>query len=98
MKKDEAKKYLANAANDKVFWVHNGQVLRNLEDLEKCLHSMTEDAYKYHANKDKNDFSNWVSAVIGDKVLAMGLTSARNKESAHKDVKNRLHSLKKMAN
>ena len=98
MKKDEAKKYLARVSDDKVFWVNNGPVLRSLEDLEANLHSMSEQAYSYHANKDRNDFSNWIGAVIGDKLLAMDLTSARNKESAHKKVKNRIHSLKKMAN
>ena len=97
MNKNDAKKYLANVAGDKVFWVNNGSLLKNLVDLEKCLSTMSDAAYAYHANKTKNDFSNWTRNVIGDAELALSLTEAKNKSAALKKVKKRVENLKKAA-
>lgn len=95
--KDEAARYLCDVSPDKCFWVNDGHVLKNMEELTSALEDMNEDIYTYHANKDKNDFSKWVSEVIGDNKLANDLLSSRSKESAVKKVKARLNSLKKKA-
>ena len=93
--KDEAKRYISDAPPEQCFWVNNGQILRNVEELANALAQMSEETFHYHANKDKNDFSNWTNDVIGDKKLANDLLSSRNKESALKKVENRLNSIKK---
>lgn len=95
--KDEALKYLCDAPPEKCFWVNNGPILRNMEELANALESMNDDAYSYHSSQEKNDFSRWVSEVIGDTKLANELLSSRNKSSALKKVKSRLTSLRKKA-
>ena len=93
--KDEARTYLRDVVPEQCFWVNNGIILRNLEELANSLPEMNDETFQHHLNSEKNDFSNWVKDVIGDKKLANELLSARNRESALKKVRNRLNSLKR---
>jgi len=95
--KDEARRYLSDVDSGKCFWVNNGQILKNLEELANTLSDMPEATFQHHVNKEKNDFSKWISEVIGDQKLANDLLSSRNNDSALNKVKSRLSSLKKRA-
>lgn len=95
--KEEAKKYLCDAAPQQCFWVNNGPILKSMEELASMLPEINDEAFHHHVNNEKNDFSNWVNDVIGDKKLANDLLSSKSKESALKKVRSRLNSLKKKA-
>ncbi len=95
--KDEAKRYLSDTPPEQCFWVNNGPILKNLEDLTNFLPNMSEESFRHHVNKEKNDFSNWINDVFCDKKLANDLLSSKTKDSILKKVKNRLNSLKKKA-
>lgn len=95
--KDEAARYLCDTLPEKCFWINNGPILKNMEGLNNALENMSDDAYAYHANQDKNDFSKWISEIIGDQKLANDLLSSRNRKSASRKVTARLNSLKKKA-
>ena len=79
-----ARKFLGDVENDKKFWVNNGTVLKNLDELLDALNSMSNDTFQYHANSEKNDFSRWIGDVIGDKKLAEDLAKSKNKKSVIK--------------
>ena len=95
--KDEARRFLSNAAPEQCFWVNNGPILKNLEELANALPDMSDDTFMHHANNEKNDFSNWVKDIIGDQKLANDLLSSRTRYSALAKIRNRLNSLKKNA-
>ena len=95
--KDEAKNYLCDAASEKCFWVNNGPILKNLDEFANSLPQMNDECFQHHVNKDKNDFSNWINEVVGDKKLANDILSSKTKNSMAKKVNNRLNSLKKKA-
>ena len=95
--KDEAKNYLRDVYSEQCFWVNNGPVLKNLEELSNALEGISDETYRHHANSERNDFSKWVGEVIGDKKLANELLTSKNRESASKKIKNRVSSLKKKA-
>ena len=95
--KDEAKRYLCDAAPEQCFWINNGPILKNIEELANALPGMAEDTFRHHVNNEKNDFSSWVRNIIGDQKLANELASSKNRESALNKVRNRLNSLKKKA-
>ncbi|HLG23320.1 MAG TPA: hypothetical protein VI564_00140 [Candidatus Nanoarchaeia archaeon] len=97
VKKQQAQKFLLNAPPDKFFWVHDGRVLKNLEELEGQLLTMPNEIFLYHVNKDKNDFAKWISDVLGDKAFALDLKKAKTAHAALKKVKEHVHSLKKAA-
>lgn len=95
--KEEAKKYLCDVAPEQCFWVNNGPILKNLDELANALPAISDETFNHHVNREKNDFSNWVNDIVGDKKLANDLLSSRSKESALKKIKDRLNSLKKKA-
>lgn len=93
--KEEAKKYLSDVPTPQCFWVNNGPILKNLEELAGVLKELSNESFMHHVNKEKNDFSAWINEVIGDKKLANDLLSAKNRDSASKKVIKRIDSLKK---
>ena len=95
--KDEAKKYLCDVAPEQCFWVNNGPILKNIEELANALPDMAEDTFRHHVNNEKNDFSSWVRDIIGDAKLANDLLSSKNRDSALKKVRGRVNSLRKKA-
>ena len=95
--KEEAKKYLCDTSPEQCFWVNNGPILKNIEELANALPEMSNDIFHHHVNNEKNDFSNWVKDVIGDDKLANDLLSSKTKDSAVKKIRSRLNSLKRKA-
>ena len=95
--KEESKRYLGNIAPEQCFWVNNGPVLKNLEELANAIPQMSDETFNHHVNNEKNDFSNWIKDVIGDVNLANDLLSSKNKISAAKKIIARLNSLKNKA-
>ena len=95
--KDEAKRYLCDTSPEQCFWVNNGPILKNLEELANALPDMNDEIFNHHVNIEKNDFSNWVNGIIGDQKLANDLLSSKNRDSAVKKIRSRLNSLKKKA-
>ncbi len=80
-------KLLANVPSDNIFWVSDGRILKNLQELSDALETMTDDTYNYHVTKEKNDFANWVKDVMGGRKLAGELAKAKNRLDALKKVK-----------
>ncbi len=95
--KDEAKRYLGDAAPERCFWLNNGPILKNLEELANALAEMSSETFHHHVSREKNDFSSWIKDVIGDQKLANDLLSSKTRESSLKKVRSRLNSLKKKA-
>lgn len=92
-----AKKILSTVRPDKSFWINNGPIVNNLKDLPKSVEQMNEEQFRYHVNKDKNDFSNWIEEILGDKALAKELRRTRTKNSFLIKLKKRVNALKKIA-
>ena len=93
--KEEAKRYLCDTSPEQCFWVNNGPILKNLEELANALPDMNDETFNHHVNIEKNDFSSWIKDIIGDNKLANDLLSSRSRESAIKKLQSRLNSLKK---
>ncbi|HLD89308.1 MAG TPA: DUF5752 family protein [Candidatus Nanoarchaeia archaeon] len=80
-------KLLANVPIDKVFWICDGRILKNIYELNDALQTMTDDTFYYHVNKEKNDFASWIRDVMGGRKLAAELAKARNRLDAAKKIK-----------
>ena len=86
-----ARKVLSNVdSDDSRFWCNDGTTLSNVHDLKAALMKMSNEAYKYHVNGERNDFSNWTSNVIQDPKLAKDLSRSRNREIAARKVSDRI--------
>lgn len=85
---------LADVPADKVFWLYDGRVLKNLDELAAALEDMSEETYNHHVTGEKNDFCNWVRDVIGDTTLASNLQKAASRNAGAQAVKARLARLR----
>jgi len=93
--KDIARAWLGDVPANKRFWCHDGRSYKNMEELARALPGMTDETFKFHVNKDKNDFSNWLRDVIGDVALANELQKVTSRTAAARTVETRLNTLKK---
>jgi hypothetical protein len=93
--KQEAKRLLADVPNEYVFRCHDGLTLHGMKELGNNLNSMADETYVFHANTEKNDFTNWVRDIIKDDMLANDLQKATNRTQAAKRVASRVAILSK---
>lgn len=63
---------LANVSDDKAFWICRGDRIHNITDLANCIESLTPAQFKYHVDnvKKTTHFSQWISDVLGNPLLA----------------------------
>ena len=66
LREDDKPKHLVQATQEQAFWLHDGPALYNLRDLKHALDNITEEQFSYHVTEEKNDFANWVRAVLKD--------------------------------
>ena len=93
--KQEAQRFLSDVPAENLFWVNDGCILHNMKELGDELKNMSDDAFFYHANGEKNDFINWVRDVINDQTLVRELRKASSKAQSAKAVSNRINILSK---
>jgi hypothetical protein len=84
-----SKSCLSDVAADKVFWCHDGRMIKNLDELGAALWEMSEDTFRYHVTADRNDFSKWVDDVVGDHELSAVLKDSSTRSQAGKLVTDR---------
>jgi hypothetical protein len=83
-------KKLARVPEQYVFYCCNGSVFRDMAELAAGLAAMTDEAFAYHSNEEKHDFSNWVRDIIEDIELADDLAMARSRLQAADCVADRI--------
>ncbi|MBU1976204.1 MAG: hypothetical protein KKG59_07415 [Nanoarchaeota archaeon] len=86
--------YLSDVPEENKFYVQNGNILRNLEDLAHELSSMHDDTFRHHVNDERNDFYAWVNHCIQDKYLANKIGARYYKGDMYKTVVRRVNGLK----
>lgn len=90
----EARKILGNVSPQYCLWVMNGAILKNLNEFARELDRMSNQVFRYHVSRERNDFSNWISEVYGDKKLAKDIKKAKTKKQAYRILKSRINMLK----
>jgi hypothetical protein len=88
-------KILADATGDKRFFCRDGCISKNLAELSVCLTHMSQDNFDHHVDATKNDFSNWIRDVLGDKQLAEDLSETKEPAEAFKVISERTSRLRK---
>ncbi|MBS1266959.1 MAG: hypothetical protein MAG795_00929 [Candidatus Woesearchaeota archaeon] len=76
-----ARKLIRVVGHKDCFWLCTNQNLRSLNTLSKALDKASEDVFRYHVNKYKNDFSDWVKEVIGDSDFAREISRIKTKDT-----------------
>ncbi len=73
------------------FYVCNGVVIKDLDDLLNTLNSIDDKTFNHHVNDEKNDFFCWVRDVVQDKILAKKLESTKDRNKMIKNVDKRVN-------
>lgn len=94
---EEAKDILEEVPADKHFRIHLGTNISNLKGLLEALEIISNDSFKHHVSKTKNDFSKWVSDVVGDVDFASELRKVHTKKGSVKLLKRRIRFLERKA-
>jgi hypothetical protein len=76
------------------FWTIDGVVYHSLTELADGLAQMAGRVYRYHADKDHQDFAVWVSSVFMNKPLAALLKKATTPKAAEKVIRTYLKTIK----
>lgn len=74
----------AEARGDQCFWVNNGPVVKNIEELKKALRDMGKEQYAHHTTHGGNDFANWVENILSCTPCALALRKSKTKAGAIK--------------
>lgn len=83
-------KRLARVPEQYVFYCCDGSIFRDMAELAAGLAAMTDEAFAYHSNDEKRDFSNWVREIIEDIELANDLAMTRSRLQAADCVADRI--------
>ena len=82
---------LVHAPPDRCFWINHGPVVKNLRELRDALAQSVSDAqFAHHVGAGKNDFANWVEAVLDDALCARALRRAKTRLAALRAVETHL--------
>jgi len=74
------------------FYVCEGSVLKNIEDMLNLLKTISEEDLAHHFNSEKNDFLNWTRDILKDKVLTKKFEKAKTRDEMILDTEKRLKS------
>lgn len=90
------KKELVFADHKTAFYCKNGQIFFNLKDLLYGLKNMSDETFKMHCNKDKNDFRLWIRDVLKDRKLARAIRWSTRRETIIKKIEDHLNKFYKI--
>jgi len=72
---------------------------KTLEISLSLLHhwgGVNDDIFRYHVNRDKNDFEVWIRDVIKDKELGREISRVKTKETLIRKINERVNDLKRI--
>ncbi len=70
---------LKNAPKGREFILKDGPKIKNLLELSKLLHYMSDDVFSHHVTEDRDDFAAWVNDVFKQKKIALDLGKNKSK-------------------
>ncbi|MFH1209870.1 MAG: hypothetical protein V1663_03715 [archaeon] len=77
--KNKSKMY-ENIKPEHYFYLNNGNIIKNLFELNNTLKTVDEETFKHHVTENRNDFSIWVRDVLKDDRLANSISKATTRE------------------
>ncbi len=83
-------KVLGRASKEQLFHLQNGLDFSSVRELSVELKHMSDEVFRHHVNRQKNDFAIWIRDVFGDKELANKIKSTTSKNKIAKLIGERI--------
>ncbi|MFH1398513.1 MAG: hypothetical protein ABIG95_00185 [Candidatus Woesearchaeota archaeon] len=93
-----ARRILRVVPSKQSFWLCTNRDLRSLNSLANELEDSNDDVFRYHVNRYKNDFSNWVKDIIGDNDFAREISRIRTKPTLVRKIREKINESKDIVN
>ena len=84
---------LRTLPDDEAFWLCNNQTVHSLHELAEMLPELDDTTFRYHIQRDRNDFEDWIKNVIGDRELAREIARVKTKQTLAKKITARVRSI-----
>ena len=92
----DSRRMLSKVPPEVSFWLCTNEQLRSLEELSSALIRVNDDVFRYHVNRDKNDFESWIRDIISDKELAREISRIKTRETLVRKITERIEELRKV--
>jgi len=89
----DARKVLKRVPKEDCFWFCNNAENRSLVDIAEELNRVDDTVFRYHVNRGKNDFENWVREKLNDKELAREISRIKTKDTLFRKIQERIDEL-----
>lgn len=88
MARGKIKKELILPLPEHCFWVNQGPIVSNLQELYSVLQGeITPDQFSYHVTSTRNDFADWIEYTLQDKVCAKAVRKVKKQKTLTDKVK-----------
>lgn len=75
------KKEVTPILPERCFWIHHGPIVSDLKELREALKvDVTNEQFKHHVTKEKNDFAHWIFDTLKDKRCSAALKKTHTKK------------------
>lgn len=91
----EARRILSKVPMQVNFWLCTNEQLRSLDELSISLKKANDEVFRYHVNRDKNDFEAWIRETIKDKELAREISRIKTRYTLIRKLDERVLELRK---
>lgn len=88
-----ARGILARVPINVSFWLCTNENLRSLPELFTSLQKADDEVFRYHVNRDKNDFEVWIRDVLKDKDLAREIARVKTRDTLIRKISERVEEL-----
>lgn len=88
--------FLRDVHPDNVLKIKSGTVVKNLYDLANELSLIDEETFKYHVNRQKNDFYEWIYHIVRDDHLARVFAQIKDRRMMFAAVEKRVKDLENL--
>lgn len=88
-----ARGILARVPLNVSFWLCTNENLRSLPELFASLQKADDEVFRYHVNRDKNDFEVWIRDVLKDKDLAREIARVKTRDTLIRKISERVEEL-----
>lgn len=89
-----ARGILSRVPSQRSFWLCTNQNLRSIADVSKALQVANDEVFRYHVNRDKNDFEAWIRDIVKDKDLAREIARVKTRETLIRKISERVEALR----